>query len=95
MYTFHHSAVIADREELHGIARHLAEEAVLNDQPADGDLLMGEVRKVFDRAVRIPGNPSILIEGMPGDGEAEQFHFVFQPLIIGGFGEGDFRERGF
>ncbi len=88
-FAFDDAGVVADRDELHLVARDLMVRAVGDDEAADGDALAGIAGEVADGAVGVPGDIGELFERVAGDGEAEEFSFVAEALGEVGFGERD------
>ena len=93
-FAFDDAGVVADRDELHGVAGDLMMRAVGDDEAADGDALAGIAGEIADGAIGVPCDIGKLIERVAGDGEAEEFGFVAEALGEVGFGERHFGEAG-
>src|SRR5581483_3482099 len=75
------SGPVGQRQKLHGLARDLMMDPLLDDESADGNGLAGELLETVHRTIGIPGNVVEQFKRMAADGKAKQFCFCMQPLL--------------
>lgn len=85
--------VVADRDELHLIARDLMMRAISDDEPTGDDTLTGEIAEITNGAIRLPRNTGELVQRMSTHREPEQLHFITVTLWAIRLSEGGCRQR--
>ncbi len=89
---FDDAGVIGEGEEFHGFAGDLVMDALLDDEAAEGDGLADVEVEAIDGAIGFPGDIGKEVEGMAGDGEAEEVGLGLEAFERGGFNDGEARE---
>ena len=90
---FDEPGAVRKGNEFHGLTITMIDHPIDDDQTATGDLDADMAVKICDGTIGFPGNIGIAVEGVPADGEPEEFIFRIETFLVGRLGEGVGRGR--